>query len=321
MGNEQSGLTEKEKLEAEIGQLKEVKESKEEKTVLLKRKQSKTSQVDKTVKRPKASGIKAVESVSIAGKDDINATVEIDNQLLIGFQPEPVTLLDTLKTIIPVPVSKKQGLLICEDKECSFSTSSKVALKKHFKEVHSKIVFTCDICSSCFDNILSFQNHQKELNHFKNFNCDKCDETFPSRTLLTEHRRNLGHELEKRFKCTFCDYAAAYPTNLESHIRTHTNEKPFKCDLCEASFSQNIALKHHKTSHERKAKLIERAYSKPTESTQFYSCTQCACKFTNPASLRGHVSAHSRKNAEVTVLAHNSLLTALSQTITLNKSA
>ena len=53
------------------------------------------------------------------------------------------------------------------------------------------------------------------------------------------------HTGEKPYKCSQCDTAFSYDTQLSNHMRTHTGEKLYKCSECEKTFSTNSNLYSH----------------------------------------------------------------------------
>ena len=78
---------------------------------------------------------------------------------------------------------------------------------------------------------------------------------------------------KKTHQCKECSYAAASPSKLEEHMRTHTGEKPFKCTECGYAAAQKNVLVNHLTTHTNK-----RPFPCPYESCEYGAKTKNALR-------------------------------------------
>ena len=53
------------------------------------------------------------------------------------------------------------------------------------------------------------------------------------------NRKRAQHE------CDVCGKVFDRRSNLDIHMRTHTNERPYECDVCDKAFRQSSNLKVH----------------------------------------------------------------------------
>jgi len=154
----------------------------------------------------------------------------------------------------------------------------------------------------------------------KPYKCEaeKCGKCYATKSGLTLHSK--WHEGIKDFKCKVCDKEFLCSSNLNSHLRTHTQEK-YECNLCPASYSRKNNLKKHSATHdpnykaERKFKCDEcdrgfcskqylEIHSNLHSSIKEYTYAECGKVFLSTRNLKRHCQAHAdlgkyRKPAEV----------------------
>lgn len=78
-------------------------------------------------------------------------------------------------------------------------------------------------------------------------------------------------------RCGQCGMCFPHPSNLKSHMQTHTGERPFCCSLCGRSFTKLSNLKAHRRVH-----TGERPYC----------CLACGKRFTQKCNLKRHQRIH-----------------------------
>ncbi|XP_072319542.1 uncharacterized protein [Eucyclogobius newberryi] len=79
------------------------------------------------------------------------------------------------------------------------------------------------------------------------FRCGQCDKCFPHPSNLKSHL--LTHTGERPFCCSLCGRTFTKLSNLKAHRRVHTGERPYSCLYCGKRFTQNCNLKRHQRIH------------------------------------------------------------------------
>ncbi|XP_067634650.1 zinc finger protein 93-like [Eurosta solidaginis] len=109
----------------------------------------------------------------------------------------------------------------------------------------------------------------------RKFKCKFCDDAFYTAPHLKKHEQR--HTDNKPFACTECDKKFFTRNELTTHIRWHTGERPFVCTYCGRGFVSRSALNTHEKRH-----LNERSYK----------CDQCSKSYFTSAALKQHMLLH-----------------------------
>ncbi|XP_068093156.1 zinc finger protein 236 isoform X2 [Hyperolius riggenbachi] len=88
---------------------------------------------------------------------------------------------------------------------------------------------------------------------------------------------SYSHEVDRPYKCYYCQRAYKKSCHLKQHIRSHTGEKPFKCTQCGRGFASSGVLKAHVRTH---------------TGLRSHKCPICNGAFTTGGSLRRHMGIH-----------------------------
>uniref|UniRef100_A0A1A8JL59 CCCTC-binding factor (Zinc finger protein) n=1 Tax=Nothobranchius kuhntae TaxID=321403 RepID=A0A1A8JL59_NOTKU len=96
----------------------------------------------------------------------------------------------------------------------------------------------------------------------KTFQCELCSYTCPRRSNLDRHMKS--HTDERPHKCHLCGRAFRTVTLLRNHLNTHTGTRPHKCTDCDMAFVTSGELVRHrryKHTHEKPFKCSMCDYS------------------------------------------------------------
>uniref|UniRef100_W5MIX9 Transcriptional repressor CTCF n=1 Tax=Lepisosteus oculatus TaxID=7918 RepID=W5MIX9_LEPOC len=69
--------------------------------------------------------------------------------------------------------------------------------------------------------------------------------------------------VKKTFQCELCSYTCPRRSNLDRHMKSHTDERPHKCHLCGRAFRTVTLLRNHLNTHTGKVPLFMPACLNP----------------------------------------------------------
>lgn len=107
--------------------------------------------------------------------------------------------------------------------------------------------------------------------------CQVCGKLFKTVSNLNCHMR--VHSDARNYACEQCPKTYKYSTQLKNHLRKHTGQKPFLCGIekCGKSFAQHGQLRKHLRTH---------TGDRP------YECSVCSKRFSRGTHLRSHQKLH-----------------------------
>ncbi|KAM7424071.1 hypothetical protein PAMA_000432 [Pampus argenteus] len=87
--------------------------------------------------------------------------------------------------------------------------------------------------------------------------------------------------VKKTFQCELCSYTCPRRSNLDRHMKSHTDERPHKCHLCGRAFRTVTLLRNHLNTH---------------TGTRPHKCTDCDMAFVTSGELVSKLKRHIRSH-------------------------
>ncbi|KAG5839846.1 hypothetical protein ANANG_G00209380 [Anguilla anguilla] len=110
----------------------------------------------------------------------------------------------------------------------------------------------------------------------KTFQCELCSYTCPRRSNLDRHMKS--HTDERPHKCHLCGRAFRTVTLLRNHLNTHTGTRPHKCGDCDMAFVTSGELVRHRR--------YKHTHEKP------FKCSMCDYSSVEVSKLKRHIRSH-----------------------------
>lgn len=104
---------------------------------------------------------------------------------------------------------------------------------KHPEVFDKKVEYICTCCSAKFSTQFEKLAHMKSCNMKKYVCFGHCNKRFKSEWLLNKHLKLIEVGGEKRFTCSMCPKQCVSKSDLQIHMRSHTNERPYRCKFFE----------------------------------------------------------------------------------------
>lgn len=161
-------------------------------------------------------------------------------------------------------------------KVCSKSFRNRGKLNVHYKRVHEQIrTHQCNHCGRAFSDKSNLTVHIRTHTDEKKYMCELCGAEFAQWATLYNHK--FTHNNVK-FKCTYCEKFYNNPSNLQRHIKTHTDSSLYICEICGKDFGTARYLKRHKDTH---------------NTPHVFICEVCNTGFKVKKHLTHHYKSHS----------------------------
>jgi len=228
--------------------------------------------------------------------------------------PDCGTVIKKANLMCHLRTHTEERLFKC--KICSKDFIASYTLRKHLLQHFGCTDRTCDICGKDFKKVSAFQKHMKihreeQSSNGKTFICETCGMDFYLESQLKRHvTRHMEkkfkcpfpdchwkfvqkgelnahykcHEVEKKYLCDTCGYAAHTPYHLKRHYKVHTGERKFQCEYCTYRAGNRTHLQRHMRIH---------IGSKP------FKCPYCSYSCNTHENIRKHIletKKHQGKN-------------------------
>ena len=168
---------------------------------------------------------------SVNGKNGVSLSIARGSSALSG-----------ISYIRKMPSKSNIGSIVSMKscKHCPFKTDTYSKLERHEASFHRDSSFQCPFCETPFDALPLLQRHlttfHREDKQAANF-VNMLEMLFPRNMTKSNEtaRSNSGAAgSESVFsRCKLCGYTTRWPSELQKHMRVHTDVRPFACPHCQ----------------------------------------------------------------------------------------
>ncbi|CAH1107866.1 unnamed protein product, partial [Psylliodes chrysocephalus] len=158
---------------------------------------------------------------------------------------------------------------------CQKNFRSSKSRSKHIDGHFGKNFVICKFCGR-FMTKMNFSQHQ--FIHVVKNRSRKVSSKINDVSNIQAHLKI--HSNEKSFKCDVCSKGFNRKSSLQRHLIIHSNERPFKCDICFNGFYQKSYLRKHLIIHSNK---------------KSFKCDICSKGFNQKYNLQLHLLSHNKE--------------------------
>ncbi|KAK4879545.1 hypothetical protein RN001_007691 [Aquatica leii] len=113
----------------------------------------------------------------------------------------------------------------------------------------------CHICKKSFISRENLTEHVKlHSEHSIKLKCSECEQRFIRAQDLITHMQ----QHRTIHPCTICNKKFGRNSNLKAHMKTHNVEKPYRCKYCQAAFTQENYLNSHIQQRHNKKRITSK---------------------------------------------------------------
>lgn len=201
-------------------------------------------------------------------KDHIRARHTLEKPYFCHMCGKPFSSRTNFRVHLISHVDEKQF----KCKMCDAAVKTKENLRRHIVAMHSTKNKICHICGAAFA-LTYYLNQHIKTRHSKQ---KKIELTYVGKTYTRHSTGNIVVQ---------CEVCKKPFTNLEKHMKRHTDEQPFGCDFCHKRFFQRKHLLRHVNKHQNQC--------------MNFGCTYngCSSAFSKKSMLNYHVSRFHTKIA------------------------
>ncbi|MGH0132396.1 UNVERIFIED_CONTAM: hypothetical protein FKN15_049222 [Acipenser sinensis] len=192
---------------------------------------------------------------------------EVNAEKVVGNMKQPK----------PTKIKKKGVKKTFQCELCSYTCPRRSNLDRHMKSHTDERPHKCHLCGRAFRTVTLLRNHlNTHTGVKKTFQCELCSYTCPRRSNLDRHMKS--HTDERPHKCHLCGRAFRTVTLLRNHLNTHTGTRPHKCQDCDMAFVTSGELVRHRR--------YKHTHEKP------FKCSMCDYASVEVSKLKRHIRSH-----------------------------